>query len=87
MVYPALLSLMPHTSAGQQSNELTPPPGRFKWTGPFRAKDEIWFLRMCHHVSNGRKNKSGFCACAITFQTQSACLQEDFEALDFKHKR
>ena len=24
----------------------------FKWTGPFRAKDEIWFLRMCRHVSN-----------------------------------
>jgi len=31
-----------------------PPPGRFKWTRPFR-----------------RKAKSGFCACAITFQTQS----------------
>ena len=30
----------------QQSTELTPPTGRFKWTGPFRAKDEIWFLRM-----------------------------------------
>jgi len=28
-----------------------PPPGRFKWTRPFR-----------------RKTKSGFCACAITFQ-------------------
>jgi hypothetical protein len=37
----------------QQSTELTPrPPGRFKWTGPFRAKDKIWFLRMCRHVSN-----------------------------------
>ena len=35
----------------QQSTELTP-PGRFKWTRPFRTKDEIWFLRMCHHVSN-----------------------------------
>jgi len=29
-----------------------PLPGRFKWTGPFRAKDEIWFLRMCRHISN-----------------------------------
>ena len=39
-----------HTSAAQQSTELKPHPpgGRFKWTGPFRAKDEIWFLRMCH---------------------------------------
>jgi len=35
----------------QQSTELTP-PGRFKWTRPFRAKDEIWFLRVCHHISN-----------------------------------
>ena len=42
-----------HTSAGQQSTELTPhPPGRFKWTRSFRPKDEIWFLRMCHHISN-----------------------------------
>ena len=35
----------------QQSTELTP-PGRFKWTRPFRTKDEIWFLRLCHHISN-----------------------------------
>jgi len=41
-----------HTSGCQQSTELTPPPGRFKWTRPFRAKDEIWFLRMCRHISN-----------------------------------
>jgi len=48
-------------------------------------EDEIWFLRMCHHISKaGRRNlfsahvpshlkrsktKSGFCACAITFKT------------------
>ena len=25
---------------------------RFKWTRPFRAKDEICFLRVCHHISN-----------------------------------
>jgi len=31
-----------------------PPPGRFKWTRPFR-----------------RKTKSGFCACAFTFQLAS----------------
>jgi len=34
----------------QQSTELTP-TGRFKWTRPFRAKDEISFLRVCHHIS------------------------------------
>jgi hypothetical protein len=27
-------------------------PCRFKWTRPFRPKDEIWFLRMSHHISN-----------------------------------
>jgi hypothetical protein len=52
MVYPALLPLMPHTSAGRQSTELTPPPGWFKWTRPLCAKDEVWFLRMCLHISN-----------------------------------
>ena len=41
-----------HTSDCQQSTELTPPQGRFKWTGSFRAKDEIWFLRMCRHISD-----------------------------------
>jgi len=27
-------------------------PARFKWTRPFRAKDEIWFLPLCHYISN-----------------------------------
>ena len=36
----------------QQSTELTP-TGRFKCTRPFRAKDEILFLRVCHHISTG----------------------------------
>jgi len=35
----------------QQSTELTP-PGRFKWTRPFRTKEEISFLRVCHHIPN-----------------------------------
>jgi len=39
----------------QQSTKLTP-TGRFKWTRPFRAKDEIWFLRVCHHISNAVYN-------------------------------
>jgi len=29
------------------------PAGRFKWARPFRAKDEIWFLRVCYHISIG----------------------------------
>ena len=45
----------------QQSTELTP-PGRFKWTRPFRAEDEIWFLRVCRHISTGLyiKQRVGF---------------------------
>jgi len=44
-----------HTSAASSRlNWPLPPPGRFKWTRPFRPKDEILF-----------------CACAITFETQS----------------
>jgi hypothetical protein len=27
-------------------------PRLFKWTRPFRAKGEMWFLCVCHHVSN-----------------------------------
>ena len=34
----------------QQLTELTP-PGQFKWTRPFRARDEICFLLVCHHIS------------------------------------
>jgi len=44
------------------------PPGRFKWTRPFRLK-----------------TKSGFCACAITFQlaciTEQAYRKDNVEAL------
>ena len=29
------------------------PTGRFKWTRQFRAKGEIWFLRVCRHISTG----------------------------------
>jgi len=42
----------------QQSTELTT-PGRFKWTRPFRAKDEICFLRVFHHISTGLYLLSG----------------------------
>jgi hypothetical protein len=39
-----------HTSAA--SSRLNRRPRRFKWTRLFRRKDEIWFLRVCHHISN-----------------------------------
>jgi hypothetical protein len=37
-----------HTSA---ATELTPPP--IQMDSSVSAKDEIWFLRVCHQVSNG----------------------------------
>ena len=30
----------------------TDAPCRFKWTRPFRPKDEIRFVCVCHHISN-----------------------------------
>ena len=39
-----------HTSA--VSSRLNWCPRQFKWTRPYRTKDEIWFLRICHHISN-----------------------------------
>jgi len=44
-----------HTSAA--SSRLNWRPCRFKWTRPFRAKDEIWFLRVCHHIWNAVYHK------------------------------
>jgi len=41
-----------HTSAASSRLNWRP-TGRFKWTRPFCAKDEIWFLRVCHHISTG----------------------------------
>ena len=35
------------------SSRLNWRPSRFKWTRPFRTKDEIWFLHVCHHISTG----------------------------------
>ena len=48
----------------QQSTELTP-TGRFKWTRTFRTKDEIWFLRVCHHISTGLYHKKNYAAVEI----------------------
>ena len=51
MVHPALLPLM-RTPRLPVVDWTDAPTGRFKWTRPFRVKDQIWFLRVCHHVSN-----------------------------------
>ena len=47
----------------QQSTELTPPPADLNGLGPFRAKDEIWFLRVCHHISNAVYHHVGSVTC------------------------
>jgi len=41
-----------HTSAASSRLNWRP-SGRFKWTRPFCVKDEMWFLRVCHHFSTG----------------------------------
>ena len=41
-----------HTSAASNRLNWPSPPGRFKWTRTVSPKDEIWFLRVCHHISN-----------------------------------
>jgi hypothetical protein len=41
-----------HTSAVPVVDWTDAPTGRFKWTRPFRPKDEKCFLRVCHHISN-----------------------------------
>jgi len=54
MVYPALLSTIKadaHTTAA--SSRLNWRPCPCKWTRPFRAIDEMWFLRVFHHISTG----------------------------------
>ena len=44
---------------------------RFKWTPPFS------FSFISHSIDLiQRKTKSGFCACAITFQTEFACARQ-----------
>ena len=44
------------------SSRLNWRPRRLKWTRPFRAEDEIWFLRVCRHISTGLyiKQRLGF---------------------------
>ena len=48
-----------HTS--DASSRLNWRPSRFKWTRFFSPKDEIWFLRVCHHISAGLYSLSTEC--------------------------
>ena len=70
-----------HTSV--VSNRLNWRPRRFKWARNrlnWRPRRFKW-VRPCR-----RKTKSGFCACAITFQTQSTTVPS-YEAVLTQHHR
>ena len=51
-----------HSSAA--SSRLNWRHRRFKWTRPFRAKDEICFLTVCHHISTVLYNRKKHFVCA-----------------------
>jgi len=59
-----------HTSAA--SSRLNWRPRRFKCTRPISPKDEIWFLRMCHHISTGLYHHSYYYYNTITTTTIAA---------------
>jgi hypothetical protein len=42
-----------HTSAANSRLNWRHPPADLNGLGPFRQKDEIWYLRVCHHISTG----------------------------------
>jgi hypothetical protein len=46
-----------HTSAA--SVDWTDATRRFKWTRSDSPKDEIWFMRVCHHISTGLYSHTG----------------------------
>jgi len=50
-MYPTLLPLIRTTRLPVV--DWTDASRRFKRTPSVSAKDEIWFLRMCHHISTG----------------------------------
>ena len=52
MVYPALLPLM-RTPQLPVVDWTEAPPNDLNGLVRFELKDEIWFLRVCHHISNG----------------------------------
>ena len=55
-----ITTALAHTSAdSSRLNWRT--TGRFKWTGPFRTKDEIWLLRVC--TNTFQKQSTGYYAC------------------------
>jgi hypothetical protein len=67
----------------QQSTELTPPGGRFKWTRPLRGKKKSWFLRMCHHIWNAvytlrRPHNDEIAYRRIFFQNVSPSLSDAY---------
>jgi hypothetical protein len=50
MFVPSITTADAHTSADSRRRKWR--PHRFKWTRSVSPKDEIWVLRVCHHISN-----------------------------------
>jgi hypothetical protein len=48
----AVQTLQADVHSSPASSRLNWRPRLFKWTRPFRPKTDIWFLRVCHHISN-----------------------------------
>jgi len=46
-----------HTSAATSRQNWRPPP--IEMDSSVSAKNEIWFLRMCHHISNAAYHFAG----------------------------
>jgi hypothetical protein len=64
MVYPALLPLMRTTRLPVFVWTDAPPPNKID--SSVSPKDEIWFLLVCHHISNA--------VYLFSFQTKTLCL-------------
>ena len=58
-----------HTSAASSPLNWRP-PADLNGLGPFRAKDEIWFLRMCHRISNA-VYMLWVCVCSLRYPTRN----------------
>ena len=69
-----------HTSAA--SSRLNWRHRRFKWTRPFRPKDEICFLRGCHHISNAVYNEVFPCSLSCSSGYSAYCISQHIWAPD-----
>jgi len=74
MVYPALLPLM-RTPRLPVVDWTDASAGRFKGTRPFRWRTKIWFVCVCHHISNAVYRTSALSQAAIHISDSSVGWQ------------